>query len=121
MQARRVSNKDLKSINKWLTRQLGVAATYEMLPSVGFIVPGVAAGFVRNCENGIGMIDNYVSNPLCSSAVRHKALDAVTSAVLNEPYKIFMTFTANAGLKKRFLQRGLIAAPHYSVFVKGGS
>lgn len=121
MQARLCLKSDIVSINKWLERWGHPLATSEQLPARGYIVPGVAAGFIRDCETGMGMIDSYVSNSLVSSASRNKALNIITEKLLSEPFTHFITMTANDGLVKRFLEHGMIAAPQYLWLVKGGS
>lgn len=121
MQVRRVSRADLRSINNWLSKQKHEQASESMLPAVGFIVPGVAAGFIRDCETSIGMLDSFVSNPTCTGATRHRALEAITAACLSQPFSAFITMTSDLGLQRRFQEHGFAAAPQYLWLIKGGS
>lgn len=119
MTVRQFAPKDITSINKWLRRHGHAEATVTDVPRIGFIVPGVAAGFLRDCENGVGMIDSYVSNPLCKNLTRNQALDSITKSILNQPFKQFITMTENQGLRNRFLKHGMTPMSSYTWFVKG--
>lgn len=112
---------DLKSVNKWLTRHGHPKTQPSDIPSKGFIVPGVAVGFVRDCETGVGMIDSYVTNSLCSRETRHSALEAVTKKILEQPFKYFITMTADDGLVSRFKNHGLTGLPQYLWLAKVGN
>lgn len=119
MNARRFSSRDIESINKWLRRHGHATASVSDVPAIGFIVPGVAAGFVRDCENGVGMIDSYVTNPLCKNLTRNQALNSITRAILKTNFRQFITMTENQGLRNRFLAHGMTPMPSYTWFVKG--
>lgn len=113
MNVRRFKQSDISSVNKWLRRHGHPTAQPDTIPAVGFIVPGVAAGFVRDCETGVGMIDSYASNSLVSSTTRHAALDLITQEILKLPFKYFITMTADDGLVSRFKRHGLTAMPEF--------
>lgn len=82
---RKFKESDMPSLNKWLKKQQHPLIQYWELPAIGFIVPGVAIGFLRQCEGHIGIFDGLTSNPVASSATRHKALDAIFTRILEEP------------------------------------
>lgn len=121
MTVRRYKPQDITSVNKWLRRHGQATAQPETIPSTGFIVPGVAVGFVRDCETGVGMIDSYASNSLVSSETRHKALDLITEQILKLPFTHFITMTADDGLKLRFTRHGLTPMPEYLWMAKASS
>lgn len=121
MTVRRFKPKDITSVNKWLRRHGYPIAQLDAIPATGFIVPGVAVGFVRDCETGVGMIDSYASNSLVSSKTRHFALDLITQEILKLPYKYFITMTADDGLVSRFKRYGLTPMPQYLWMAKEGS
>lgn len=90
--------KHLVHINRWLTKRGRGAVKLNDLPSTGYLVPGVAVGFVRECEGGYGIVDSLVSNPLASSAARHKAFEAIYKEILSNPkFKKLIGFTVDEG------------------------
>lgn len=113
MQARPCLPSDLNSINKWLKRHGMGTSTSEQLPKLGFIVPGVAAGFIRNCETEVGMIDSLISNPLCSSEARNAAWEAISEQLLACPFKYKFIMTADSGMQARFANLNFLPAPEY--------
>ena len=121
MTVRRFKPKDISSVNKWLRRHGHPTAQPSAIPAVGFIVPGVAAGFVRDCETGVGMIDSYASNSLVSSETRHQALESITQEILKLPFKYFITMTADRGLAHRFQTHGMKLMPGYAWLAKESS
>lgn len=121
MKARLCVKSDLVSLNKWLKRRGYAEANSEQLPSVGFIVPGVAAGFIRNCETGVGMIDSLVSNSLVSSNTRHKAWNAIIKALMQQPFKYKVIMTDDKGMQARFKLQQFTPMPnHLWLFNVGG-
>lgn len=121
MTVRRFKQSDITSVNKWLRRHGYPNAQPDTIPATGFIVPGVAVGFVRDCETGVGMIDSYASNSLCSSETRHHALDLITQEILKLPFTHFITMTSDRGLAHRFQVHGLKIMPNYAWLAKVGS
>lgn len=111
MVARTVTKRDLSSINKWLKRHGVPPSTWSDLPKIGFIIPGVAAGFIRDCENGIGMVDNFVTNSLCSKLTRNVALDTILEQLKKQPFRYNIVATADAGLGFRFQKHNFKYAP----------
>lgn len=61
------------------------------LPKVGFISPGVAAGFLYQTDSCVAIIDGYISNPVLNRADRDEALDEVTQALLNKAKELGFT------------------------------
>ncbi len=80
---------------------------YVDFPIRSFIIPGVAAGGVRCCEGGYGMMDSLCSNPLVSSATRHKAMQTLWTKLLSiEDFKVVVGFTEDAGTLERAKRHG---------------
>lgn len=116
---RRVDPSDLPSINEWLKLQNHPEAALEDLPTLGYIVPGVGAGFVRNCETGIGMLDSFVTNPKATSEQRDAALDELFKACLNSGFKGYIAFTAEEGIAYR-LDKFKFVSKSYKSFIRAG-
>lgn len=117
MHARKCQPKDLQFVHKCLLKH-GQNLQDWQAPKLGFIVPGVAAGFINQAENGAAIIDGLITNPLCSSMTRHKALEAVVSKLISVPgiTKIY-AFTAAEGTFERALQAGFQHMPDQKVLI----
>lgn len=53
------------------------------LPEMGYIVPGVAAGFVYLCEARMAFIEGLIANPAKSKACRDEALDLIVLGLID--------------------------------------
>ena len=90
--------KHLAYINRWLARRGRSEVKLCDLPHTGYLVPGVAVGFVRECEGGYGIVDSLVSNPLASSKARNAAFNAIYKEILSNPkFKTLIGFTIDEG------------------------
>lgn len=71
----------IDQISEWHRLQ-EAAPLCSVIPPVGFIEEGVAAGFLIQTDSGFAMLDGYVSNPEAPSEVRHEAFLAITERLL---------------------------------------
>ena len=107
MKIRALRKSDLKQVNKWLQGRNMKPRQWVDFPSRSYIVPGVATASVRDCEGGYGMFDSLATNPLVSSATRHKASLALWHKILSIPdFKTIIGFTEDAGTLERALRHG---------------
>lgn len=105
--------RDVVSINKWRKRHGLEAVSMKELPAFGFIVPGVAAAFMRDAEGGVGIMDSIVSNPLCKSETRHRALDQLfTRLVALSGYSALIGFSRDEGTIQRAQRHGFTTSNH---------
>lgn len=73
---------DAPTLAAWARMRELTDLKIDSLPEVGFIVPGLAAGFIRKVEGGYGLVDGYVTHPLMPPGQRDAALDLVTKALI---------------------------------------
>lgn len=118
MQARLCVKSDIMSINKWLKRRNHALVTESELPTTGFIVPGVAAGFVRKVEGNIGIFESVVSNALVSSSIRHKAMSVLFDEINNLNFKCIMGFTKEGDMLLRAKAAGYVHANLHALVIK---
>lgn len=110
---RRFRMRDTKSLNKWLVKRGLKPEQYMDLPAIGFIVPGVAIGFLRQCEGGYAIMDSLVSNPHVSPATRHSALDKIYAHIIKVPgFNKILGFTVDEGALERAKRHGFKQIHH---------
>ncbi len=113
MQVRNFKPRDLFSINKWLKLHKKKPVTFAELPIVGFVVPGVAIGFIRACEGGVGIFESLVSNPRASSATRHAAMSSIYDKVMAcSEFERIIGFSIDSGALCRASNAGWLTLPY---------
>lgn len=115
MKHRPFRSSDLSTVNKWLKLHKHQAVKLASLPKNGTVIPGVAIGFIRECEGNVGLFEGMVTNPHVSSATRDKALKALYQQILSYPFKTIIGFTGDEGAYKRALANGF--SPMHQVLV----
>ena len=79
---KRYAPEDFIEIMSWYEKRGTKFDDYNLLPSVGFVVPGVGAGFIYMTDRPVAFIEGYITNPDASSNNRSEALDAITFHLL---------------------------------------
>lgn len=104
------ASKHLASMNRWLVRNGHPAVQPSQLSSTGFIIPGVAAGFIAFVDSlPVALMDGLVTNPLCSAATRDAALDAIVTKLLQESgQRSVMAFSEHDNVRTRALKHGFV-------------
>lgn len=118
MQTRPCVKSDIVSINKWLKRRGHPEAISEQLPKTGFIVPGVAVGFIRKAE-GIGIFEALASNPLVSPPTRNKALSSIFKQMENvKGISHIIGMTKEEDVLLRAIESGYNLRVEYRIIIK---
>lgn len=104
MKVRTLRKSDIPAIKRWLKTE-----EFE-LPRINFVVPGVAHAGLRCIDGGWALLDAMVTNPLCSSATRNAALEAIYGSIFNYAKyaapKGLIGFTLDAGAQSRAKRAG---------------
>jgi hypothetical protein len=75
-------DKDFKEISHWCSLRDRPAPEEWALPDSGFIVDGVACGFLVMTNTKIGILDFYISNPHADKEARREALEEITNELI---------------------------------------
>lgn len=86
----------------------------ETLPQIGYVATEgsivVAAGFLRQVEGNMALLDTLATNKDCSPDMRHEGIAAVVDALISNAkqleLKYFMAFTVDDGIIKRAFDLG---------------
>lgn len=73
---------DYHLIQNWQARRGKLAPKKELLPPVGLIEDNAACGFLIHCDNGVGILDFFISNPEIPKEQRDQVLDDIVFALI---------------------------------------
>jgi hypothetical protein len=79
---RRYEPGDLAELNAWHAARWLAPLRAGSLPAVGYIEPGVAAGFLYRTDSDLALLDGYITSPAATARARHRAVAAITEALL---------------------------------------
>lgn len=87
MIARRFKEADYKTIARWYRERDIAPPRFELLPSTGFIVNDVAAGFIYLTDSALCLVDGLISNPDCSPLRVGRALQLLSKVLVGQAIK----------------------------------
>lgn len=90
---------DYQILSGWMAQRGLDAPKMEFLPPTGLIEDNVACGFLIGCDNGVGILDYFISNPDIPIEERDVALDDIV-------YTLILTAT-RSGLKQIYCNSAL--------------
>ncbi len=74
---RKFSESDYQQVHEWFQRRNMKTPSVSMLPKTGFIIDGIAVGFLIKTDTEVGILDFFCSNPLVDTLNRLEALDEI--------------------------------------------
>ena len=77
-----VTPQDFHQIFSWYERRNLAHPPFELYPPRGFIVTGVAAGFLIKTDCNIAFLEHFISNPDRSKEHRADALDKIAERLI---------------------------------------
>jgi hypothetical protein len=122
MALRQYREKDYEEIRGWWAcRGLGVVPEAH-LPEVGYIVDGVAVGFLTQTDSRIALIEILLANPKTEKKVRDRALDtivwALEEAAAERGFLSVVGVTRIEAVAQRALKNGFKALGKYELVYK---
>ena len=85
-------------IQSWYRERSLPVPEAPMLPVIGFVEEGVAAGFLVRTDTTLALLDGFVTNPAAQSNHKDIALDDIVDAIIEEAR--FLGFTALMAITK---------------------
>lgn len=118
---RRINDDDLSEIISWYDKR-GMAIIPELLSNVGFIVPGIAAGYLMGTDTRACILEPFIANPEASEAERDSALHSILAALTEKAeamgfYYIF-GFAASQSMIRRALEQGFYCSEQNTTVIK---
>jgi hypothetical protein len=123
LKVRKYKSSDWVTIQSWYAARNIVPAEACCLPKVGFVAPGVAAGFLVQTDGGFAMIEHLAGNPEIPAWDRANGLDAVVSKLCDTGVKLgysrILGITKLQVVKDRALSHGFKEFGTYEILAKG--
>lgn len=114
---------DFSQFKEWHERRGMKVPDDVILPMIGLIVDGVAAGFLIQTDCALGFLDFFVTNPLASKEERNDALDDIGFSLIVTAkrlgVKALMCNTKFKNIKALAHKHGFNYLGEYSSFSRG--
>lgn len=73
---------DYNFVSGWMAKRHQNMPPSYLLPPTGLIVDNTAVGFLIKCDNDMGILDFFMSNPDIPKEIRQSALDDIMFAII---------------------------------------
>lgn len=80
---RRYLRDDYNEIAQWHRDHAQKPPRPDTFPAIGFIEPGVAAGFLYQTDSVVVILEGFIANPKCDATLRDEALDEIVKSLLS--------------------------------------
>jgi hypothetical protein len=123
MRLKKFRPENLEEVNVWHSLRKMGALRKDMVPNIGYYVPGIAAGFIYRTDSCMAFLDGFISNPLTDKAEREIALDKITEALLDSAdrlgYHIVLAMTQNDKIRERCKKYKFVPKGEHSLYMRG--
>ena len=117
-----IASDHLSQLNQWHSIRGLSPVNRGDLPSTGFIVLGIAAGFLYLTDSNLAFLDGYIANPETTSLERKPALDLITDCLMDAAQKAgvkrLVSLSANPSIQARSLSSGFTSHGTFQLFCK---
>lgn len=121
MVGRKYGNDDYNEVSGWYEAR-GLHLIPSLLPKTGFIVPGVAAGFLMLTDTSCAILEPFIANPRATREDRDEALKCVMKVLDETAKSLGVThlygFSSNENMLHRSLAQGFQIAEASITVVK---
>lgn len=100
-------HKDFADINTWYYNRKQEFLPIRFLAKIGFIVPGIGAGFLMQTDANVGILEPFISNPDAPKEQRDKALETILAALVEEATKLNYSAVFGFSTSKSMLGKAL--------------
>lgn len=84
---RKFEKSDMEEVMGWFhSRKIDITPDY--LPEIGFIVPGICAGFIYKTDANFCIFESFISSPNTTKEEREKALRNVVTEMIEEAKRL---------------------------------
>lgn len=119
---RAFNKSDYEEIATWYAGRDQPIPTPKALPEIGYIEPGVAAGFLFRTDANWCLIESYIAHPNSDSKVRSEALDLITFALIQTAkemgFRHIVSMTKNEAIIQRAKKHDFKSMGQYEMLSK---
>lgn len=112
---------DFEEIESWYMTRSVAMPPETAFPKIGYIVPGIAAGFLIQTDTDLAVLEPFVSNPEKSIEDRDLALVLIMGKLVEKArslgYRSVFGFSTHIGMVKRAVDMGFRIVEHGSTTV----
>lgn len=109
-------------INEWFRDHRGDSIPEALLSKVGFIVPGVAVGFLIQTDTDVCLFEPFISNPKVPSELRETSLAGIVESLELEASKLGYRFCYGIATAPTMIEHGVkrdwVVMGNYTVIAK---
>jgi hypothetical protein len=106
---RRYKTSDFAEIKRWYGKR-SMKPTIDLIPMVGFIVPGIAAGFLLSTDTSCCILEPFIANSDAPGEQRELALMLILGDLVNYAknagYTKIFGFSTNTRMVDRVIEHG---------------
>ena len=102
---REYTRDDYKEVSGWFHKR-SIPITEDYLPKHGFIVPGIAAGFIFSTDSNFCIFECFVSNPNTTRSVRKEALSEIVTSMIQKAKELNFKEAYGFATSKTMIQIG---------------
>lgn len=122
MEIRRFEPRDFKEVSSWYHKRNLPHMPEELLPTLGFVVPGIAAAFLYRTDSKLAFLESCVANPETEKLERTLALNLllkeITLAAKSEGIKLLIASSIRPTIADICLEHGFTEIGEYKTFAK---
>ncbi len=96
---------DFNEISTWF-QDRKIAIQEDYLPATGFIVPGIAAGFIYRTDANFCIFECFIGNPAKSAEERDVALNDIVAAMIGESKEMGFKEVYGFATSQSMIRRG---------------
>jgi hypothetical protein len=103
---RKYKKSDYNEVSSWF-HERSIEITEAYLPETGFIVPGVAAGFIYKTDSNFCIFECFIANRNKTYAERETALTKIVSCMIGEAKEMGFERVYGFATSQNMIRRGM--------------
>lgn len=111
LECRKYNHEDFYSIIEWYEAR-HIRPAQDMIPPTGFIVPGIAAGFLMRTDTSACILEPFIANPHANKEDRDRALNSIMGDLIEEArnlgYDRVFGFSSRESMIERAVFQGFV-------------
>jgi len=118
---RKYTKKDWKEVSSWF-QERNIPFTEDLLPEHGFIIPGIAAGYLYATDSNFCIFEGFVANPKADRNSRKEGLRLIVTELIKQAkeleFKQVFGFAASKTMIKIGFEQGFKLVETCSTIVR---